>query len=389
MNERQNPKEERGPSANQPLVAVPYEYLPLCNPEEDTIDLRELWKVLQRRRRLIFVITAIAIGLAILYVLLAKQVYEAKATIAIGYGLLTKNSGDSVIEYFDTTDVLKHYIDIKYDTSGKYREKGADSFVNSVSIPKKTRGFLTITAMGPDNNRAVKKLNMPIDDIKAKHRAYFDSIVIKKQDKIKEIRHRIDYDINVVLPQLQNSLKLLQTVQLKKIENKIKFLTSDTIHVIEEKISQTEKEIVQRNSAVRDMQQDLKKTAAKDAAMATMTAMLIANLKNEITRLKIRVIDLKAEIRKVQEETIPDLEAQKKHLLDEVIPAKHAEIKKMQDITIPELKTKIKSLESSIKPPYLVMTHIVGDILTHDYPVKPRKKLVIAVAGLAGRGVSI
>lgn len=383
MNEKIS-RGKKDPSETQPLVAVPYEYLPLCNSEEDTIDLRELWSVLQRRKGLILTVTATILSLALMYAFLARRAYEAKATLEIGHTLVQKGGGGLAVEYFDDAKVLKHYIDTKYDTVGNYRIKAKKSFISSVVIPRKTRGFLTLTAMGPDNASAKEEMNGPIEDILAKHKAYYNSIVTKKQQAVKTINQQIDYNIQVALPQMRNSLKLLQTMQLQKIDNEIKFFQNEKIPVIDKKIIESKKEIVKRENSVQNMQQNLQEVARRDAAMATMTAMQIATMQNDIAKLRLNIFDLKSDTKKIQEESIPDLETEKQHLLNEVIPAKEAEIKKIQDIIIPEFRTQIKQLELSLQAPYLVMTHVIGRVFIHDYPVKPRKKLIVAVAGLAG-----
>jgi LPS O-antigen subunit length determinant protein (WzzB/FepE family) len=133
--------------------------------------------------------------------------------------------------------------------------------------------------------------------------------------------------------------------------------------------------------------------------MATMTAMQIAGFQNDIAKLHLNIIDLQAQIKKIVDETIPnlekqktriveqkipDLEAQKRHLLEETIPQKNATIKKLLEITIPKMAARIEQIKLENKPPYLTRTAIVGDILTHDHPVKPRKKLIVALAGILG-----
>ena len=428
----------------QPFVAVPYEYLPFCNPEEDTIDLRDLWTVIVRRKWLILAVAVGAVAAAFAYIMLSMPAYEAKATIEIGHELRHGKGNGLVSMYFGDVNVLKHYLDTKYDTAGKYRKNGENAYISKISCPKKTGGFLTISAIGPDNEQAVHILSAPIEEIIARHQRYFEAVIQKKQDQIQHIRHQIEYDLNVELPRLKATLALLKNMQAKKIEDKIRlartidlkkieeqiklaesvdlkridqkieFLNNEQIPTIEQKMKAIAQEITQKENDIEKMRHELSKLVEKDAAMATMIAMQTANLQNDISRLRIRMIDFQSEIKKIKEEgipdlqkkktallketipnlkrqrvrileqQIPDLEAEKKHLLEETIPTKQAEIKKMQDITIPNLKIKIKQIESSMKPPYLEMTRVVGRIYTHDYPVKPRKKLILALAVLTG-----
>ncbi len=127
--------------------------------------------------------------------------------------------------------------------------------------------------------------------------------------------------------------------------------------------------------------------------------MQAANLQNDIDRLNMRIIDLKSQVKQINEQTIPNLEKQQQKINEQTIPNLKAQkeqllkgtilsvegrIKHLVDITIPNLKTSINLLEMSIKPPYLVMTRIVGRIYTHNYPVKPKKKLIIVIALITG-----
>lgn len=401
-------------SESEPHVIMPYGYMPYCLPEEEKIDLRELWKILKRRKKTIFLTSGILFLIALVYLIFSTSFFEAKATIEMGKELVKKNDGALITKYFDDSKNLKQYLDVKYDTAGKYREKNATSFIDSVTIPKKSEGFLIISALGPDNEQAIKTLKVTIDDIVSKHRVYYDSIIQHKKDTIETLDKEMNYRLDVELPQLKKNLELLKTVELKKIEErinlvkildikkieeKINFFKKLKIPAIQKKIEENRKEISNRQASIEEMMASLKGVAEKDPALATMTAMQIANLQNDIARLKMQIIDHESEIKKIEEETIPDLmkqkeriaketlfnlESQKRRLLEEVIPAKQAQIEKLTKITIPQLETRISQVKTSMKEPYLVMTHIVGKIYTHDYPIKPKKKLVLAVALITG-----
>ena len=52
--------------------------------EEDKIDLRELFSVLKRRKKLIWSVMALFTLLALVYVFIAKPVYEVKTMIEVG-----------------------------------------------------------------------------------------------------------------------------------------------------------------------------------------------------------------------------------------------------------------------------------------------------------------
>ena len=66
------------------------------------------------------------------------------------------------------------------------------------------------------------------------------------------------------------------------------------------------------------------------------------------------------------------------------IPAKEAEIDKITSVTLPGIKRQIQAVKMTMKEPYLVQTHIVNKIYTHDKPIKPKKKLILVVAAITG-----
>ncbi len=427
------------------MITVPIELLSSCNQEEDEIDLRELIAVILRRKWLIGAVTGLVLGLALVYVfILAKPAFEARVTIEIGHYLNTGSGRGNNIEYFGKALAIKQYIDVKYDTAGKYRPKEAMAFISKVSIPRKIEGFFTVTAFGADNRQAIAILKKPVDDIMSKHQAFYKSLLEKKQDQIKRLVASIDFNRNITLPRLQTELKVLKTVDLekidkkiwltreidlkkiddrirlvkevdiKKIDDKIRFYKSVRIPSLGQKITKCYKEITDKENAIGKLSPRLESLVNQDAAMATMTAIQVANLQNSLVTLKIRVIDLQSKIREIEEQAIPDLQkqkirileqiipdlqkqkirileqtlpalkAEKQRLLDELIPQKTAAIKKLLEITIPDLQNKIKQIKREMQPPYLVKTSTVGRILTHDYPVKPRKKLIVALAVIMG-----
>ena len=430
----------------EPQLVIPYGYIPYNQPEEDEIDLRELWHTLKRRKKTVITTIAIVFTIAVAYIFFAKPLYEAKATLEIGKELVKNSDGVLVTKYFENSKNLKEYLDVKYDTAGKYRDKNATSYVSGVAVPKKgaTDGFITLTALGESNENAKEALKRPINEIIIKHQAYFDTVIKKRKDAIDNLEHQISYDQNTLLPHLKKNLELLQTVELKKIDERISLVKSIDLKQIEDKISliksinlkkiddkinlmkkveipalkekikQNEAEIAKKESAIKAMQKEIKRVAKKDPALATMTSMLVANLQNDIGRINIKIIDLESQIEKISkenianleaekkrileesipnlekqksriiQESIPNLEAEKRRLLEEVIPQKKAAIKKLLSITIPQKQVQISQIETSMKEPYLVMTQIVGKIYTHDHPVKPKKKLVLAIALITG-----
>ncbi len=378
-----------------------------------------LWQILKKRKGIVLFTALVALLISFAFVYFTKPVYEAKVTLEIGKELVTLKDGSLMTKYFDNAKRLKQNIDIKYDTKGKYREKGATAYIKRVEIPKKSDGFITIVAYGNDNVTAASLLEKPIGEIMADHGKYYNSLKEKKSDTIHQLQKQIDYNLNTVLPRLKTSLELLQTIELdkirkrldlirsidlKKIDKRIEWIKTEKIPAIKKKIHETETEIGKKEKSISTMQQQIAKVAHSDPALAAMSAMQVATLQNDVSRLRMRLIDYRSEIKKLEEETIPDLEKEKTRILEtkipnleaekvrlekETIPAKASAIKKIENITIPQLQTRIKQIRTSMEEPYLVMTKILGKIYTQEEPVKPKKKLVIAVALITGVALGV
>jgi len=117
--------------------------------EEGTIDIRELFSILTKRKKLIWLITAFFTLLALAYVFIAKPVYEVKTVIE-----LAKINQKLV----HSTATIKHKIETLFEVDIK-NKKIKYPIISKVTIPKKTNDLLNITAQGHDNPSAEKKLN--------------------------------------------------------------------------------------------------------------------------------------------------------------------------------------------------------------------------------------
>jgi len=298
MNDEKRPENESHPNEDrQQMVMVPVDCLPLCNQADDEIDLRQLFSMLWKRKWLIGLIAACFIILALIYVLaVAKPVYEARATIEIGHTLVQKPGKPGRAEYFENALSLKQCLDTTFDTAGKYRKTDTTSYIDAVTVPKKLpHGFLTITAVAPDNRQAIAELKKVIGEIIQRHQNFYNAFVTQKQIAIEALKQALKYSNETILPRLEAGLKHLETVEFESLNTQQKLITNE---VLLQKVEEI-KELIQKNN-------------------------------------------------------------------------------------IPQLETRIRQLETTLIPPCLVMTRVVGKIYTHDNPVKPKKKLILALAGCGG-----
>ena len=124
--------------------------------EEDTIDLRELWAVLRKRKRLIWFITGVVTLAALAYVLLVRPVYEVKGVVE-----LAQIDKKAVQNANDLRQKLSFIYGV--NTKGKKREY---PIVQAITLPKKSKNLLIVTARGYNNTSAKKKLENVIEYVK-------------------------------------------------------------------------------------------------------------------------------------------------------------------------------------------------------------------------------
>ena len=381
--------------------------------EEDEIDLIEFWKTLNRHKIAILITVVIFVSLSVVYILTSKPKYEAVATLRIGGQLMQTGNGLKE-KYFENAEKIKEYLDVKYDVSGKFRKKSTESYIKDVSVPRKSKGFVTVTDYGSNNNEAIRMLKTALDYVLSKHKAYYDNIVMQKKLRIEEFNKNINHELNVTLPLLKRDIYILQNVQikkinekintvknidLKKIDLKIKLAKSIEIPAILNDVSIAKNQLIAKHKNLKQLSISFKKVKEKNPALAAITALQINAVQNDIKNLKQQIINYNLQKQRILEETIPDLEKQKQRILEETIPdlekqkiqiikkqipLKEGAIKQLVNVTVPHLKDQIKFLQLTMKPPYLVMSKIVGKIYTHNYPAKPKKKLILIIALIIG-----
>ena len=122
--------------------------------QEDTIDLRELFEILKRRKKLIVVVTAAVTIFAIVYAfVIAKPVYEAKVMLEIG-----KISGKA----FESTGQIKQRLLFQYG-----KQKGEGISITQVRIPKGAADMIEIVASGGESSAVASFLKKVVQEIES------------------------------------------------------------------------------------------------------------------------------------------------------------------------------------------------------------------------------
>jgi len=177
------------------------------NPEtiqNDVIDLRELFFILKKRKKMISLISAVITLLAIVYIfLIAKPIYEGTATIEIAQ--IDKKP------VHDLT-TLKQKVEVLFDIHNKTKTIKFP-IVSDIKIPKDSTKIVIIKAQGYDNNSTTLKLQKVIDyltveqnkeiksytHIQKKQLALIDKDIIRNQTLIEKIEKDINHYQNKLL----------------------------------------------------------------------------------------------------------------------------------------------------------------------------------------------
>ena len=140
--------------------------------EENTIDLRELWAVLRKRKRLIWLITGVITLVVLAYVLLIRPVYEVKGVVELAQ--IDKKAVQ------DAND-LKQKLSFIYGVNAKGKKREYP-LIEAITLPKKSKNLLVVTARGYNNASAKEKLESVIEYLKKVQNREID-IYIQTQKK--------------------------------------------------------------------------------------------------------------------------------------------------------------------------------------------------------------
>ncbi len=207
--------------------------------------------------------------------------------------------------------------------------KDKTSQISNISVVKGLKNFLEIKSESTSNEEAKNEILKVLTFVQNEHEKILDDV---KKQKEMELRN-IDLQISDIK---SKSVALID----KKIENNIKNLKS-----LEEQLKQVD--------------ENLKKIDSLNPSLAALKLMEKRDITNSINTITIQNFEL---------------ESKKDELLT---------------TTLYKLEESKKIIELSLLPHNYKNTQIVGEIMTNDFPTKPKKILIVAVAFVTGFIISI
>lgn len=206
------------------------------------------------------------------------------------------------------------------------REK--ESEITNISISKGMKNYIEISSEAISNDLAIKEINSVLSFTKDEHGKFL------------------------------NDVKEKNRIEISNIDNSIKNLQEQVLN-IDRKIELYEKNVINLEEQMKFVLESLKDIKSLDPSIAALKLMEKRDISNDIILNKSQLFDLM-----VRKESISNLEINK-------------------------LIERKKILESLSLDYNIKNSDIVGKIQINDYPIKPKKSLVVVVAFVTGFILSI
>ena len=295
--------------------------------EEDEIDLRELFLTLQKNKKIIILVTSVVTLLALAYAFAKTPIYEARAMLEIGNYKLDNNNNNNKVQ-LDNDYQLSKKLNILFVDIHK-NDKNVKSKIVSITVPKKSNVFLEIKAEGISNALATKSINEVVKYVQASHQKILDDVKKRREFEIENIDRKI--------------------FNIKNKETKL----------LDEKILLEEKSVKEYKHQLNKIDENLKRIEKLHPTLAALKLMQRRNLSEFILKLNMQLLEMRDKKENLNTNVIWDF------------------------------KEKRNLLKSMLLPYNYKNSEIVGEIMTNDYPVKPKKKLIVVVALITGLILSI
>lgn len=203
-----------------------------------------------------------------------------------------------------------------------------ESEITNISISKGMKNYIEISSQAISNDLALKEIEAVLSFTKDEHGKFLNDI--KEKNKI----------------------------QISNIDNSVKNLQEQIVN-IDRKIELYEKNVINLEEQMKFVLESLKNINSLDPSIAALKLMEKRDISNDIISNKSQLFDLM-----IKKESISNLEINK-------------------------LIERKKILESLTLDYNIKNSDIVGKIQINDYPVKPKKTLVIVVSFVTGFILSI
>ncbi|WP_418179275.1 GNVR domain-containing protein [Aliarcobacter lanthieri] len=282
------------------------------------------------------------------------------------------------------------------------------------------------------NNIEIKNIKSQIDILKGQELKNIErQIEILKSQNIKNIEKEIEILKSQNIENINREINLLKNQEIPRLKTHMKFLINSKTKSLEDKIVFYSKSLNKYIQEVDSLNKNIEKS---DSSTSMVASVQILNYQNLITNAQNQIKDLELQIEIIQNETIPnlkyqldnittiqikDLENKKKNislvnikdlenkkanilnveikdLQNQKLNVSNETIRKLEDKINIELQTKITQLNEKIdtldfkkSEQNLSNSKLVGEYIVNNFPIKPKKSLIIVVSFITGFILSI
>jgi len=299
--------------------------------QEDEIDLKELFGILWAKKTLIIGITTLITVLAGIYAFNKTPIYEATALVEIGNYKLhnnNNNNNNNNKAILDSTADLSKKLNLLFIDMFK-NEEDRKSEISSISVPKKSNNFIEIKAEATSNKLASEEIIKVVVYIKNKHQ------------------------------KILNDVKNRRELEIKNIEVKINNIKNKEIKLLSEKIKIQQANLDDYKNQLNTIGRNIKDIENTNPALTALKLMEKRDLSSFILELSLQLMDMR-------------------NKKDE-----------LETTSINQLLEKKQLVKSMMLPHNYKNSEVIGQVITNNYPIKPKKKLIVAVAFIAGFILSI
>ncbi len=397
---------------------------------EEEIDLVELWKTIIDKKKFIIIFTIIVTLLATVYAFTKTPIYEVKSNIKIGFigknqiakadvlvkilklvfniedGVETKQKFISKVSSINTNKKLKNFIEIKTEAISNdeavKENKKVVKYIQNLYKPKIVQYILNMNNQTKDIKQKISNIDIfETKNIQREIELLRKQSVVKIDDKIKRLQKQ-------TIKGLQRQINLLKTQNIVEINEKIDFYKNIKIPILTKKIEFHIDKLKKYTVAVNNIYTNSKDS--KNTIISTISSIQMVNYQNLILNSQNKIEDLKIEIKKIYNEIIPNLERQKKNILNVKIKDLELKIDNIKSINIVDLRMQkeniqndsirklmhklnidlpnqkvkfqeqIEQLKFNKSIQNIQNSKVVGKYIIKNHSAKPKKKLIVIVA---------
>ncbi len=376
---------------------------------EDEIDLKELFSIIWQKKIFIISFTIIITILSAIYVYTKNPIYEVKSIMEIGF---LEN------KVVDDPAVVEQKLNIIFGVEDKNTNNNAEKgIITSIKKDKDVKNFIEIKTEAISNDIALAKNKEVLELTKELYNNKIEQFKTFLNNDIVNIQREIDYVNNVEIKNILSQISILKEQEIFKINreienlknqnlkianNEIDFLKNEKLKKLSEKISFYKNNLEKFDKEINELNKTISINQDKTALLVISTQLI--NYQNLMLNTQNQINELELQVQQIIKETIPKLEINKENIF--LVQIKDLEmkkqnvsndtIKKLEDKINIELKTKISQLEEKknttkfkFSEENISNAKLVGNYVISDYPVKPKKMLIIIISFITAFVLSI